>query len=346
MSNSDKDESANPPVVQGEVAVDATVEDDGPANKSAEEGTAHPKKKRRRQDAQLTKDDDPEASHNSDDELNEEGEERSDLSKRVKVSRNVESIAASANEGGTLASVKLAAAASSEKPPASNDGEETTKSILFGSSAKSAVSFGSLSGAAPGFGSLASSGTSFGAGFGAATGFGAVSNASFDNADGVGKPKTFGSSSAGFGSVAAAASSGGSSGFATFVQEKPKDESPKIFEQEVDTNNGEENETCICQVRAKLYKMVWVQEKRADEGRSADKTPSVPSTKGRLGDLNKAKADDNDNNGADNVDKECQPKGKLVQKEAGGCIFGFTRVLLFTTYLNTDMSQGKVRCEF
>jgi len=351
MSNSE-DGGAKPPSVQGDV--DAAVEDDKPANNSAEEGTAHPQKKRRRQD------DDPEASDKSN-ELNEEGEKRTDPSKRVKVS---EPSAASADKGGNLASEDLAAAASSETPPSLNDGKETTKPQTFGSSAKSAVSFGSLSGAAPGFGSLASNGLSFGAGFGAASGFGAVSNASSDNAGGVGMPKAFGSgfgsSSAGFGSVAADAPSGGSGFAGTFAQQKPKeDESPKIFEEDVDTNNGEENETCICQVRAKLYRMVWVQEKRADEGRSADKTPSVPSIKGRLGDLNKAKTDGDDNNEAGNGDQGLQPKGKLVQKEAGGCTLFFCASSLFSSYLsqsyfintyyllhNAYISQGKAQCEF
>ena len=344
MSTSDKDGGATPPSVQGEVVVDAAVEDDEPADKSVEEGTTHPEKKRRRQD------DDPEAPDNSN-ELNDEGEKRPDPSKRVKVSEP-SADADLADKVGTLAPDNLAAAASSETPASLNDGKETT--TLFGSSAKSAVSFGSLSGATPGFGSLASNGTTFGAGFGSSTGFGAASgfgdassgfgaasSASSDNADGVVKPKTFGSgfgsSSAGFGSVASAASTG-SSGFAgTFAQQKPKeDETPKIFEEDVDTNNGEENETCILQVRAKLYKMVWVQEKRADEGISADKTPSVPSIKGRLGELNKAKADGDNKNDAGNGDKGLQPKGKLVQKEAGGCKLRFCASSLIS-YLNSHV---------
>jgi len=110
----------------------------------------------------------------------------------------------------------------------------------------------------------------------------------------------------------------------------------------VDTANGEQDEDCLCQVRAKLFKMVPEDDTSGDaEDGSALKgdVPSVPSTSGRMelvkakkkkeeqnegsspekGSASPIKAKDSTSNGGDG---SAMPK--LVQKEAG---IGPVRVL-------------------
>ena len=97
----------------------------------------------------------------------------------------------------------------------------------------------------------------------------------------------------------------------------------------VDTDNGEKDEECLCQVRAKLFKMVPEDESEQDGSALKGDVPSVPSTTGRMELVKKAMKDDESPEKGDKSPekgKESTAKAgpKLVQKEAG---IGPVRVL-------------------
>lgn len=331
-------------------ATNTKDDDPRPSDKS------QPSAKKRRSNMQLNKDDHPEGVCNSDedDELNEEGGKRSDpfkkasddvLKKRkiVKASNKWSSGGnGGASGGGAFASVKLAHAAGAEK---------VAKIPTFGSAAGSS-----------GFGGATTKSGGFGSGFGGvSSGFGALkSSSSADKADAKnGDAKTsafgggFGAVSSGFGSLKSSTKTGfgfgsasdanatsppttadatnNASGLAgTFAQSPNKSSaSPSKFPTSsvVDTANGEQDEDCLCQVRAKLFKMVPEDEAFAnaeDSNASKGAVLSVPSSSGRMK-LVKAKTDDKDaspDKSAESPEKSNEPN--LVQKEAG---IGPVRVL-------------------
>lgn len=94
----------------------------------------------------------------------------------------------------------------------------------------------------------------------------------------------------------------------------------------------------MCQVRAKLFKMVPEDETDGDTEEAKSDAPSVPSTSGRLEELAKAKKDEDDGDASPEKSKdspqkvdvpkeggeEGDKKTKVVQKEAG---IGPVRVL-------------------
>eukprot|EP00804_Cyclotella_cryptica_P011885 CCRYP_004383-RB/>CCRYP_004383-RB protein AED:0.39 eAED:0.40 QI:186/0/0/1/1/1/2/0/543 len=178
---------------------------------------------------------------------------------------------------------------------------------IFGSSAK-----------VPSFGSAAASSSSgfgkstFGSGFGAvANGFGSIkAAASFteeDKSEKDSSPKAFGqgfgSVSTGFGaansSSSAAVAGFGSSGAdsatanadsvstSAFAAGSTANTSPAkkfIMQPSVSITNGEEDEDCVCEVRAKLFRMAPVApEQETEEAETKESVvPSVPSTAGRM----------------------------------------------------------------
>lgn len=268
--------------------------------------------------------------------------------------------------GGAFASVRLAPAAkeNSEK-------DTDTPSAVFGSGAKvptfgSAAEAGSSSG-----GAATSKPGGFGSGFGAvSSGFGALKPSSFAEKGesnsgeanssqsnvtafgggfsavhtGFGSLKSSGTSF-GFGSApndnpapspsGTAGTSNGSGLAGTFAKSpgKSSNASPSQFPTSsvVDTANGEQDEDCVCQVRAKLFKMVPEDEtSAADEDGSALKgdVPSVPSTSGRMelvkkkeiieGSLEKTdeKSPEKSKDATESGGEEGK-RPKLIQKEAG-----------------------------
>mmetsp|Transcript_37874 Transcript_37874/g.64664 ORF Transcript_37874/g.64664 Transcript_37874/m.64664 type:complete len:531 (-) Transcript_37874:1660-3252(-) len=189
-------------------------------------------------------------------------------------------------------------------------------------------------GGADGASSSAPKSTGFGSGFGAtSTGFGLFkpSNTTFSFA-----PKNNGIASSGNGSGLAGT-------FATSAHKSTASPSKFPTSSVVDTANGEQDEDCLCQVRAKLFRMVPEDETPATVEEKGD-APSVPSTSGRL-ELVKAKkveneeeeggsspekdkdksspekgAENNDNNNATTTTTKKEEENaapKLVQKEAG-----------------------------
>ena len=110
----------------------------------------------------------------------------------------------------------------------------------------------------------------------------------------------------------------------------------------VDVNNGEENEECLCQIIAKLYKMV--PDVKEPEGIDMEKgdVPSVPSSSGRFGGVKQ----NNDNNGTAiineeenaNKDEKGVSGSKLVRKEAG---VGNVRVLKRRSLGDDDKNENK-----
>eukprot|EP00970_Alexandrium_tamarense_P014497 scaffold4172_cov212-Alexandrium_tamarense.AAC.19 len=133
----------------------------------------------------------------------------------------------------------------------------------------------------------------FGGGFGAvSSGFGAVKSTNGASGFGSSGPKasdtktdeatapTSTNGSGGLGGTFANLSKSSSSSNTTPTPSFPTQSA-------VDIANGEENEECLCQIRAKLFKMAPVQEKGDDEGEdgsgtNAEAVPSVPSTSGRM----------------------------------------------------------------
>ena len=115
----------------------------------------------------------------------------------------------------------------------------------------------------------------------------------------------------------------------------------------VDTNNGEENEICLFEVLAKLYKMVpEVKEDDAVKMDNKGDVPSVPSSSGRFGDVKKEDDDKNNNNkeetnsseskdAVQDNEKDGSPP-KLVRKEAG---VGNVRVLKRKNNSNEEENQ-------
>eukprot|EP00584_Thalassiosira_punctigera_P025578 CAMPEP_0172553952 /NCGR_PEP_ID=MMETSP1067-20121228/52509_1 /TAXON_ID=265564 ORGANISM="Thalassiosira punctigera, Strain Tpunct2005C2" /NCGR_SAMPLE_ID=MMETSP1067 /ASSEMBLY_ACC=CAM_ASM_000444 /LENGTH=497 /DNA_ID=CAMNT_0013342231 /DNA_START=92 /DNA_END=1585 /DNA_ORIENTATION=+ len=279
-----------------------------------------------------------------------------------------------ASGGGTFATVKLAPPATGNPEKDSGPLAPNKTTSIFGSSAKN--TFGStVIGAnnSSGFGSAAAKSGGFGAGFGTVShGFGALKSSSSTNKNdskngdsasskstafggGFGAVSTgFGSlkssnTSSGFGSTAttnatsspedtAMASSG--SGLAGTFAKSPKksstNASPSKFPTSSVTANGEQDEDCICQVRAKLFRMVREDETPAfseDSNVLKGDVPSVPSTSGRM-ELVKAKKEEAEespekaNEWPAKTEKstsgEDGKKPKLVRKEAG---IGPVRVL-------------------
>ena len=241
---------------------------------------------------------------------------------------------------------------SSKVPTFGSTAESTSGSSGFGSAAtKTSGGFGSGFGSVSnGFGALKptptekkaddnnnggdSSETKSTTGFG--SGFGAVSS-------GFGALKSSTSTSFGFGMNATTKSSSpdkaitdtnGSGLAGTFANKSPTKKttaSPSKFPMSsvVDTDNGEKDEECLCQVRAKLFKMVPEDESEQDGSALKGDVPSVPSTTGRMELVKKAMKDDESPEKGDKSPekgKESTAKAgpKLVQKEAG---IGPVRVL-------------------
>ncbi|KAL7534193.1 hypothetical protein ACHAWF_004751 [Thalassiosira exigua] len=191
--------------------------------------------------------------------------------------------------------------------------------------------------------------SAFGGGFGApSSGFGALNStkSSFgfgstsDDKGAVGSGSAFGSKGGGFGSASgdkdtAAASTGSEFGGTFAKSPEPAPSTPSKFPTSsvVDTANGEQNEDCLCQVRAKLFKMV-PEEKNpaADEEGSPPKGDvlSVAPTSGRM-ELVKAKKEDGaspekggESAGSQTAGVDGAQNPRMVQKEAG---IGPVRVL-------------------
>jgi len=361
--------------------------------------SASDKRKKRRSDIQINKDDHPEGDgcSDDDDELNDDGEKRSDPFKRapedvlkkrkiVKASSKWGGGGAASSGGGAFASVNLAAAAttSTTAPSFGNAFSTAAKKGGVGSG------FGTVS---QGFGAVTASSSSTATGFGSASG--ASSNGFGAKKEDTDKSSTttetkpsvfgggfgavssgFGAAKSGFGAVTTASPSGfGSTVTSTATspdgdddkgaKEKNKsgDTSPdKELKGEKTTtnsttptqstlfpptafvavNNGEENEECLCQVVAKLYKMVPdVKEADVSDMDKGD-VPSVPSTSGRFGDVNKQ-----DNNKEEGTNSSSKNSGKdekegssstLVRKEAG---VGNVRVLKLRSFGDKEKNENK-----
>jgi len=233
-----------------------------------------------------------------------------------------------------------------EKKTDTGGGASTKK---FCSGGGPAVVFGSTSSASStGFGSAPSTEGGRGSGFGLGSlskGFGGALVDS-STKDGESKVKTFGSGFAattgfealksgtapsfGFGSKSNDASpcpdkndgssgfgSSGDSGFGGTFAKGKKEESPKVqFVDDADTSNGEQDEDCIFQVRAKLFRMVE-EEENTDHSLTKATVPQF-GVGGKLkNEEDKTKEEPKDEG------KEGNEK-KLVQKEAG---VGLVRVL-------------------
>jgi len=257
----------------------------------------------------------------------------------------------STNGGGAFASVNLAA-------PTENSNKDNTTSI-FGSSS-SGSTFGSATASTSlGFGSVGGSTTNksggFGSGFGSvSSGFGSLKSSSTGKEDSTTTKSTgfgggFGAVSSGFGSLNSSTTAPSSFGFGTSTTTNNDDTasspdkttttngsglatngagSPSSkfpTSSVVDTTNGEEDEECMCQVRAKLFKMVQ-EAKNDDTTDEREAVPSVPSTSGRM-ELGKKDNDNDDGKNSPEKTKEeaTEKKGpNMVQKEAG---IGPVRVL-------------------
>lgn len=222
-----------------------------------------------------------------------------------------------------------------------------TAGVGFGTVA-AAVNNGVQSGFASGFGKVASGNdasmssskaSSFGGGFG--SGFGTVSGGfrSLKSSS----SSTFGSSFISTSNKATATTNalspsdllavnngdGDTSKLVKSPTEVSSESSPnKKFpiSEVVDTANGEQDEECLCQIRARLYKMVPEDEctKSAVEEQDAA-VPSVPSTQRNLDLVTKVKGNEGKDGSKTDEAKESKgeaeegapTKSKLVQKEAG-----------------------------
>lgn len=358
-SAKDHPSTEDPKESKADAAAPATTNGDSNDNEQRPSDSSQPSSKKRRPGIQLNKDDHPEGRNCDSDEdadLNDEGGSRSDPFKRasgdvikkrkiVKASNKWSGGTGATSGGGAFASVKLAPAATEK-----SDKDAGPSASTFGSGAK--ITFGSSTGAAnSGFGSAAAK---FGASFGGVShGFGALNSSSSTD-----KPKGgFGAASTGFGSLKssttsfgfgstananatssdAATTSSGSGLAGTFAKppNQSSNASPSKFPTSsvVDTANGEQDEDCLCQVRAKLFRMLPEDETPAtveDKG----EVLSVPSSSGRM-QLAKAKKGDEEsspekaNDSSEKAEETAFPgededKPKLVQKEAG---IGPVRVL-------------------
>jgi len=286
--------------------------------------------------------------------------------KIVKVSSKWSSGTTGASGGSTFASVKLAPTATEKSEKDAEPSESNTTTSIFGSSAK--ITFGSnaIGATRSGFGSTVAKSGGFGSGFGSVSnGFGALKSASSDKNNSANDHTNsapskstafgggFGAVSSGFGSIQSSTtpslfgssastkavsspkntvSTSSGSGLAGTFANSPKKSSPSKFPTSsvVDTANGEQDEDCICQVRAKLFKMVPDNDTPdTEEDSSALKgdVPSVPSTSGRMT-LVKAKKEGEEESpkkSKESLDrakestagKDGENKPKLVQKEAG-----------------------------
>ncbi len=316
--------------------------------------------KKRRSDVQLSKDgvanDSDGSGEDDDDNQNCEGGKRSDPFKRAPddVLKNRKIVRVSSKwsggknggteVGGTFASIKLTHASPAKKLAETESSTKGSNSVLGepgGTTAKSGALFGSGFGnESNGFGSLNSSSSSANAEFCSGepnpsaskpmpfgVGFGSVSS-------GFGSLKSF-STESGFGSASQPKSSP-SIEFATTTSNNSslteRIANPSTVYQSqfptasvVDIDNGEQEEDCLCQVRAKLFRMVQEVESADDDGESKPKgdVPSVPSTTGRMESVTNQKLTQDESTEAEKEGDSTSGRGEggnkpnLVQKEAG-----------------------------
>jgi hypothetical protein len=261
--------------------------------------------------------------------------------------------------GGTFASIKLTNSAS----PAKTGTDDATSSSLSanesnsssGSNMNVSTSFASSSAGAESGSTTAKSGALFGSSFSnvATNGFGNVATNGFGslkasttshNANSSTFGGGFGSVSSGFGSLK---SSTTVTGFGS-ASSQPKDAATLMTSAAtssssgpnaidacrsqffptpslVDIDNGEKDEICVCEVRAKLFRMFPEDESDVadEEGTSKGDVPSVPSTTGRMESIKTTQNCANDgstvmaeNNSTAGPGEEGK-KPNLVQKEAG-----------------------------
>lgn len=276
--------------------------------------------------------------------------------------------------GATFASVKLAPASEGKLEIDSSPSEPNNTTSTFGLSAKSTFGSTAKGAVSSGVSSVVAKSPGFGSGFvSISLGFGALKptyskNDNFDNDE----PKSalmksttfgggFGGTSTGFGSLKSTMSSGfdspanenatsspniapnnscGSGLAGTLFVKSPNklsSASPAKFPTSsvVDTANGEQDEDCLCQVRAKLFKMVLDDEMPTtaqDSSALKGDVPSVPSTSGRMDSLKAKKEDTEESKGSKETSEKAKKstkvrdskKLKLIQKEAG---IGPVRVL-------------------
>ncbi|KAL7435086.1 hypothetical protein ACHAXH_002481 [Discostella pseudostelligera] len=254
--------------------------------------------------------------------------------------------------GGTFASIELThtsppkseSDSKSSSANGSNSFVESNDKVFFFASAagvetgsdaaKYEALFGSGFGnVSNGFGSLKSSSasdnaesnrsssnsTTFGGGFGSvSSGFGSLKSSSA--AGGFGSASQPNAAS----SIGNATTSSNNCSFTGKLASSPEKASQIQFPTPavVDIDNGEQDEDCVCQVRAKLFKMVPEDESADADEESISKgdVPSVPSTTGRMESVKAQKC--NDISTEKEVDataglQEGGNKPKLVQKEAG-----------------------------
>ena len=323
----------------------STTKDGSPSSST---NAPQPSNKKRRSDIQLNKDDHPEGhtcNSDDDDDLNDEGGNRSDPFKRASddVLKNRKIVKASAqwssggngsaaNGGGTFASVKLVAPSAPAATEISND-KAADKSATADNKPPTSI-FGSSNTVSLGFGSTANkSDGGFGSGFGSvSSGFGTLKSST---ETGFGSLKSSTTSSFGFGSSKAndtssspdKGSTNGSGLAGTFADNNTQKSNPSSPSSKfptssvVDTANGEQDEDCMCQVRAKLFKMVPEDETETDAVEDKKGAPCVPSTSGRM-ELVKKNTDGSPggkgNESSNKTTESTTTEGpKLVQKEAG-----------------------------
>lgn len=326
-------------------------------------GASKPSSKKRQSDIQLSKDgvanDSDGSGEGDDDNLNDEGGKRSDPFKRATedVLKNRKIVRASnkwsagknggTEVGGTFSSIKLAHTSPAKMSEANAESSiKDSNSVLGGTTGSAPANPGALFGSrfgnvSHGFGSLKSSSTS--------------TNAELNNGDSsqsVSKSMLFGggfgSVSSGFGSLKTTSAA---SGFGSAIQpksspsinqdtatsnnssptEKLANPSTTSYQSQfptpsvVDIDNGEQGEDCLCQVRAKLFKMVPEDDSADADEESITKVdvPSVPSTSGRMESVKNQKSVQDTSAGTEKAgysttgQGEAGNKPKLVQKEAG-----------------------------
>ena len=342
--------------------------------------------KKRQSDIQLSKDgvtnNDSDGSGEDDDgNLNDEGGKRSDPFKRAPddVLKNRKIVRASSKwsggknggteVGGTFASIKLTHISPAKKLAETESSTIGSNSILGGngsSTAKSGAQFGSGFGnVSNGFGSFNSSSSSanaefrsgepnrsasksmpFGVGFGSVTsGFGSLK--SFSTESGFGSASQPKSSP----SIECATTTSNNSSHAKKVA-NPSTAYQSQFPTAsvVDIDNGEQEEDCLCQVRAKLYRMVPEVESSDVDGESKLKgdVPSVPSTTGRMESVTNQKHTQDGSTEAEKAGHytseggEGGKKPNLVQKEAG---IGPVRILKRKPPKKLGNDGGKTHAE-
>lgn len=336
---------------------------------------SQPSSKKRRSDIQINKDMPDNSDGDGDGDLNDEGGKRSDpfarasqdvLQKRKIVKASSKWSGADGgtkgSSGGMFSSVNLAPKApeKSEKHAGTNLSNKPTSVFGsgsgFGSAGVKSGGFGSGFGnVSHGFGSLNTSSptkeketingdtksppesTAFGGGFSVSSGFGSLKPSTTSFAFGSTDVANNSTSSSNTGGTTGTAS-GLSGSFATSPKKSVNTSQVKFpTSSVVDTANGEQDEDCLCQVRAKLFKMVPEDESLVveDENKSKGDVLSVPSSSGRM-ELAKPKKDDQESSPeVANKSPEKEKKSsttlnndekppKLVRKEAG---IGPVRVL-------------------